>query len=61
MEKKMAKIIQFPGSDKIPVDVAISNTMRNMFLTFGEEKVRASLKELFGMDSKVKKSKRKAA
>jgi hypothetical protein len=51
-DTKTAKIIPMPGIELIPVDYAISICIQNMFATYGEAKVRASLKELFGMDSK---------
>lgn len=56
MEKKQeCKVIKMPVVDVTPADVAISRNIQNMFATYGEEKVRASLKELFGMDSKKNK------
>lgn len=42
-----------------PVDMQISVHMRNMFATYGEDKVRASLGELFGMKSKAKRASKK--
>jgi hypothetical protein len=55
MEKKETKILKLPITDYTPADVAISIHLRNLFATYGEDKVRASLKELFGMDSKHQK------
>lgn len=55
--KKQAKIIVMPIVDQTPADVAISRNIQNLFATYGEDKVRASLKELFGMNSK-KRAKR---
>lgn len=39
-----------------PADFQISVHIQNLFTTFGEEKVRQSMKELFGMTTrKIKK------
>lgn len=60
MDKK-SNVIKHPKSDLIPVDVAISNNMRNMYITFGKDKVRSTLEELFGLkfvSKKVKKLKK---
>lgn len=51
-----SNVIQMPGVDQVPVDYAISMVMQNMFATYGEAKVRASMKQLFGMNSKKKKA-----
>jgi len=52
-----AKVIDHPAKETTPADVAISLHMQNMFATFGEDKVRASLKELFAMEYKPVKRK----
>lgn len=58
MEKKQNdKVIPMPSASQTPADVAISRCMQNMFATYGEKKVRASLKELFGMKSNEKTKK----
>ena len=54
-DTKTAEIIPMPGIEYVPVDYAISICIQNMFATYGETKVRASLKELFGMDSNSNK------
>lgn len=51
-EKEECKIIVHPASENTPVDLAISRHMQNMYATFGEDKVRESLKELFAMEYK---------
>ena len=58
MEKtKTAKVIPMPGVDQIHADYAISVIVQNMFATYGEDHVRAALKDLFGMNSKKTKKK----
>lgn len=54
MEKK---VIKTKHAELTPADVAISRHIQNMFATYGEKKVRASMKELFGMKSDVKTKK----
>lgn len=54
MEKK-SKVIPMKHVEQTPADVAISRHIQNMFATFGESKVRASMKELFKMESKQSK------
>lgn len=51
-----AKVIDHPAKESTPVDYAISIHMQNLYATYGEDKVKASLKELFGMESKKKKA-----
>lgn len=57
MDKK-SNVINHPKSELIPIDVAISNNMRNMYITFGREKVQATLEELFGLKFVNKKAKK---
>lgn len=52
--KKEAKVIYLPSASEQPADYAISMVVQNLFATYGEDKVRASMKELFGMKSKAK-------
>lgn len=54
MEKKQAKVIKTHHAEQTPTDVAISRNIQNLFATYGEKKVRASLKELFNMEYKPK-------
>lgn len=44
-------------AESTPPDVAISLHIQNMFATYGEQKVRKALKELFGMEYKPSKKK----
>lgn len=60
MEKKQAKVLPISKHlDQTPADAAISVHMQNLFATYGEAKVRKTLKELFGMGGQ--KRSRKAA
>lgn len=49
MEKKNGKVIPMPNVEQTPADVAISRAVQNLFATYGEKKVRASIKELFSV------------
>ena len=60
MKKEQAKVIATKYLTQTPADVAISIHMQNMFATYGEKKVRASLKELFNMEHKPKARKKVA-
>ena len=42
-----SNVLQFPRPEWMVDDYVISLHIRNMFATFGEEKVRAAFKELF--------------
>lgn len=55
MKKKDANIIKMIHAETTPVDLAISRCMQNLYATYGEDKVKVSLNELFGMKSKSKK------
>lgn len=56
-KKEETKILVHPQTEMTPADLAISRHMQNMYATYGEEKVRNSLKELFGLEFKpVKKN-----
>lgn len=52
------KIIDHPKKDENPVDYMISVHMQNMYATYGEDKVRNTLKELFGLEFKPAKKRR---
>lgn len=58
-KKQNSKVIDHPKIDDNPIDYMISIHIRNMYATYGEEKVKNSLKELFNLEYKPKK--RKAA
>ena len=58
-EQGNSKVIKTVHAEQTPADVAISRSLQNLFATYGEDKVRASMKELFGFESK--RSNRKVA
>lgn len=56
---KKQNVIETVHSKSTPQDVAISRAMQNLYATYGEKKVKASLKELFNLaphEKKVKKA-----
>lgn len=55
MKKEEAKVITHPKALETPPDVAISRVMQNLFATYGENKVRNTLKELFNLKTNNKK------
>lgn len=57
MDNKNGKVIKMKHAELTPADIAISRHIQNMFATYGEKKVRNSMKELFGMKSNVKTKK----
>lgn len=57
MKINNAQIIKLDTANQTPPDVAISTHIQNMFATYGEQKVRKALKELFGMEYKPTKKK----
>lgn len=54
--KKDSQIVHHPALEITPPDVAISRVIQNLFATYGEKKVRASAKELFGRKRPSKKA-----
>lgn len=60
MNDSSAKIIRTKYVEETPGDVAISRHIQNLFATYGEERVRESLKTLFGVTTKTKKAKKSA-
>lgn len=55
MSKK--NVIKTPHADSTPADVAISRIMQNLYATYGEKKVKASLKQLFNLAPQKKTKK----
>jgi hypothetical protein len=49
--QKIDNVIALDSALQTPPDVAISRVIQNMFATYGEDKVRKSLEELFKMKS----------
>jgi hypothetical protein len=57
---KKDNVLKLESAEMTPTDVAISRHIQNLFATYGEEAVKASMKELFGLCSKAPKSKKVA-
>jgi hypothetical protein len=53
--KTEGKVIKMKHVEETPADVAISRNMQNLFATYGEKKVRATLKTLFNLEAKRSK------
>lgn len=47
------KLLKLKSSEHISADLAISMIMRNLFATYGEDKVRASVQELFQIHAEM--------
>lgn len=62
-KKEESNIVRTKHLDETPGDVAISRCVQNLFATYGEARVRESMKILFNMKSSNKHNvkKKKAA
>lgn len=57
-KKEQTQVIDHPRKDENPVDYMISVHIQNMYATYGVDKVRNTLKELFALEFKQPKKKR---